>query len=317
MHRALTLDDLHARLAYLPDDAPFTAEQVAQVGMGDRHVTRLLMAGSLRRLVKGVYVRADVEDSLALRCAAVRLVVPDDAVVTDRTAGWLHGAEMVLAPNDHLKAPTVSAFQRRRGGRLRNDLTASGQRLMPDSDVVELMGLRVTTPLRTALDLGRLLHRDQAFAAMGQMLRVGVDQDEALGEVRRFAGFRGVRQLRELLPLVDARVQSPPESVLHLRWLECSDLPVPELQLEVPGPRGSSFFLDLGVSRLRLGAEYDGWEWHSGERAEDDAQRRAWIRNRLGYLVLVFRREQLFGPRENVGLTLRRAVYERTRRLGA
>ena len=52
--------------------------------------------------VRGVYHAAQLADGLELRIACLRLVVPEDAVITDRTAGWLHGAPMILAPNDHL-----------------------------------------------------------------------------------------------------------------------------------------------------------------------------------------------------------------------
>ena len=59
------------------------------------------------------------------------------------------------------------------GYRLRNGLVASGERMLRPEDVVEIGGLRVTTPLRTACDLGRLLHRDQAFAAMDSLAGLG------------------------------------------------------------------------------------------------------------------------------------------------
>ena len=51
-----------------------------------------------------------LEDTLALRVDVLKLVVPPDCVVTDRTAGWLWGALMILAPNDHLQTPRVSVL---------------------------------------------------------------------------------------------------------------------------------------------------------------------------------------------------------------
>ncbi len=98
------------------------------------------------------------------------MVVPEDCVVTDRTAAWLWGAGSALAPNDHLKVPKASVFAPP-GRRLRNNLTASGERMLTDRDVVELGGLLVTTSLRTACDLARLLHRDQAWRRWTGCLR--------------------------------------------------------------------------------------------------------------------------------------------------
>lgn len=138
--------------------------------------------------VRGVLHATHLEDGLELRIACLRLVVPDDAVITDRTAGWLHGAPMVLAPNDHLKVPPVSIF-RSPGYRLRNSASASGERTFGVGDVVEIDGLRVTSKLRTTYDLGRLLRRDQAMAAMDSMMHVadfGPDVLAAQGE--RFRG---------------------------------------------------------------------------------------------------------------------------------
>lgn len=50
------------------------------------------------------------------------------------------------------------------GGRVRNTLCDSGRRtVLERGDLVELGGLVSTTPLRTALDLGRLRHADRAL----------------------------------------------------------------------------------------------------------------------------------------------------------
>ncbi len=67
-----------------------------------------------------MYVAAPTRDSLPLRMQALSLVVPPDAVVTDESAGWLHGAEMVLAPGRPGDVPPVTIFQRTHGLRLRN-----------------------------------------------------------------------------------------------------------------------------------------------------------------------------------------------------
>ena len=169
----------------LPLDAPFTAGAARGAGLGSNDLTRLVEENYLRRVVAGVYVAVQVPDSIGLRAAALRLVVPPDAVITDRTAGWLHGANMILAPGDHLAVPPVSVFVNREGARLRNRLTASGQRCLPRAHVMEVEGLLVTTPVRTACDLGRLLPRDWAFAALDSMLRLGSSGRRSSGRRRR------------------------------------------------------------------------------------------------------------------------------------
>ncbi|MDQ6688281.1 MAG: hypothetical protein M3Z50_11850 [Actinomycetota bacterium] len=269
-------------------------------GVGPRLLGSLLEIGVLRRQLRGVYVAANAPDTLLLRAQALRLVVPEAAVVTDRTAGWLHGASRILAPNDHLAVPRVSMFSAVRGTRLRNQLTISGERGFKRGDVTVVHGVLVTTPLRTALDLGRLLHRDQAFAALDAMLRLGVFSSENLVEgVRRFRGYRGVRQLRGLAPLADGRSESPGESVLRLRWLDHPLLPRPEPQVPVVTRLGA-FWLDLGVERLRFAAEYDGEEFHGPGEERHDEQRRELLREQDGWTIVVARRRDIFGRHQRV-----------------
>ncbi len=84
--------------------------------------------------LRGVFHFASIVDDLELRLAILRLVVPPDCVVTDRTAGWLWGANMILAPNDHLQVPPVHVFSPP-GYRLRNGLVSSGERMLSAADV--------------------------------------------------------------------------------------------------------------------------------------------------------------------------------------
>jgi hypothetical protein len=315
----LSLDELTVLDDFpLALDAPFTTAQARSQGITPNQLTRLTEAGFLRRILRGVYVATQVPDTRQLRAAALRLVVPANAVVTDRTAGWLLGARRIDAPNAHLEIPPLSVFSTRAGLRLRNDLCVSGERRLLKQDITEIDGVRVTTPLRTACDLGRLLHRDQAIAALDSLSRLrAFSRDELVAEIGRFRGYRGVRTLRPLAHLVDGRSESPSESVLRLRWLDCPSLPKPEPQVPVAGPNGTTYWLDLGVEELRFGAEYDGAEFHSSDedRAHDE-DRRNWMRRNLGWTIEVFRRESIYGQHQDVQERLRAGIRTARRQLG-
>lgn len=288
-------------------DAPFSARTARAHGLSNGRLGRLVDSGLLVRPVRGVYHAAHLADSLELRVACLREVVPRDAVVTDRTAGWLHGADMVLAPGDHLVIPEVQMFQAP-GHRLRNAITNSGERGLLPRDVIDLGGLRVTTPLRTACDLGRLLQRDAAFAALDAMLRLGAfNADRLLGEVERFRGYRGVRQLRAFAPLADPGSESFGESALRLRWYDAGGLPRPETQVVVVNEGGFLARLDLGVRELRYGAEYDGADFHGPDRREHDRRRRERLIE-AGWMIDVFRREDVFGRSQRADLILRHSI---------
>lgn len=292
----------------VPQDRPFTSREARDCLGGWRGVQAVVARGLLVQPLRGAYAVASLQDDLPFRLAAVRLVAPPDAVVCDRTAAWLHGAPMVLAPGAHLATPRPSLFLPP-GRRLRNGLVQSGSRELLRKDVIEIEGLVITSPLRTACDLGRLLHRDQALAALDSMLRSGtVAREELVAEVERFRGFRGVRRLRELAPLADGRAASPGESILRLRWIDCTDLPRPEPQVEVPTPWGSAYAVDLGVPELHYGAEYYGREWHGDDQVEHDVARQTWLEEEAGWVIDVFVAENIHGPCQDADVMLRRGV---------
>jgi hypothetical protein len=283
----------------LPRDRPFTSATARALGAGWTDLRRLVTTGLLRHPVHGVYCSAGLSDDLDHRIDVLRLVVPDDCVVTDRTAGWLWRAPMILAPGDHLETPRISVFAPP-GRRLRNELVASGERSLAARDVMQIRGLRVTTPLRTACDLGRLLHRDQALAAMDALASLRVfTVEQLLLEVARFKHYRGVVQLRALTPLVDPCAGSPGESVLRLRWYDVG-LPRPECQVRISAPHGGFYLLDIGHRERRLGAEYDGEEFHGEEQQEHDRARREWARSHERWTIVVARRHNLFGKDQDI-----------------
>jgi hypothetical protein len=300
-------EDLHPLRAHprLPTSEPFTTDDAAACGVSAAVVYRMAREGLLRRVFRGVYIDAAAEDSVLTRARALALVVPPSAVVTDRTAGWLFGAD-VLAPGEHVIPGPLAVFQPPGRTRVRLDGTRGGERTLLPEDVALVHGIRVTTPLRTALDLGRLTPRDHAIGCLDSLLRLGgFGRGDLLGQVERFRRQRGVVQLRELAPLADARAESPAESVLRLRWLE-SDLPAPTPQLVVLNRGFERYRLDLGVEELRFAAEYDGGDWHSSERAQlRDSVRRRWLRVH-GWTVVVLRKDDVFTPdRSRVGRILR------------
>ncbi len=302
----MSADALNLVVSSLPASRPFTRAEALERGVSSTQLRRVVEAGLLVHPMRGFFYRSTIEDSLELRLSCLRLVVPEDCVITDRTAAWLWGAETALAPNDHLAVPRVSVFCPP-GRRLRNSLARSGERGLARHDVSELDGLRVTTPLRTACDLGRLLHQDQALAAMDALAALRkFSVEELLLEAGRFKGYRGVLQLRLLAPLVEPQTQSPGESILRLRWIQAG-LPRPTAQLRVPSATGGWWYLDLGLESERFAAEYDGVAHHSSPAdVRHDGLRRGYLREH-GWTIVVADGASMFGPRADVEHRLRAA----------
>lgn len=299
----------------LPPDLPFTRADALDAGVSRRALDRLLTAGLLRRPIKGVYVGTHLGDSLALRAACLRLVVPDDCVVVDRHAGWLHGAPMVLAPGEHLELRPLSLFRPSGHGRLRNDISSSGERNLTDRDVMEVGGMAVTTPIRTAWDLGRVRWTDAAISGLDAIFRLDAfGRDEFLDGIERFRGMRWVTTLRAIGPLADGRSESPGESVLRLRCVEANVFVVPQVEVW----RSGALFarIDLANEDLHLGIEYDGIEWHdSPDQRRRDRERRDELADD-GWLMRALGCDDVFGRARACDRIIREAAYQARARRG-
>jgi hypothetical protein len=300
----------------LPLDLPFTAAMAATLGVSHGQLRRLLARGLVRRVCRGVYAVTQAPDNLDFRARALCLVVSPSAVVTDRTAAWLHGVD-VLPRSALTVPPPVSVFQRP-GTRSRRDGVISGERMLLPRDVVEIGGVAVTSPLRTAADLGRLLWRFDALGVLDQFLRIGVTVDELLAEVERFKGFRGVVQLRFLAPLADPRAESLAESALRLHWYDAG-LPKPEPQWWVCDEHGIPIFrLDLALPEVLFAAEYDGVEFHSADhdRAHDQA-RRSWLADCRCWVIEVFVNDDLYRLHADPARRLQAGLHRATTTLAS
>jgi hypothetical protein len=317
------MDDFEAAFlgsdAPVPTDRPFTRALARAEGVSDRQLAVWVAQGFLINPMRGLFYASQLSDGLHLRLSCLALVVPPRAVVTGRTAGWAHGAPMILAPGDHLAVPAVS-MHLSPGHRLRNPLSTSGERTFLTHEVVDLEGLAVTSRLRTTVDLGMGLRRVTAFAALCAMAKVAdFDREELRFEIRergRFAGYRGVRQIRALEPYVDPRYGSAPECALGLAWSEEPGMPALTLQHPVHHPDGV-YYLDLSAPELKYGAEYNGPRWHGAERAKYDAARRAWLVEHTDWIIDVFERDDVFGPGGDPGVRLRRGIGRARQRYGA
>lgn len=292
----------------LPLDAPFTGADARGLGVSAKQLRACATRGLVREVVRGVYVAAQVPDTIAGRAAALTLVLSPGAVVTDRTAAWLHGIDVLPRSAVHEPVPldVFSATE----SRVRRPGVHSGIRDLARGDVTEVAGVVVTTPCRTALDLGRLMWRYDALGVLDAFLRHGVPREELEADLGRFKGFRGVVQLRGLLPLADPRAESMPESALRLHAIDAG-LPELEPQVWVGGYR-----VDLGCRELRYAVEYCGLAFHSGSRREADLVRNDDL-DRADWLVHEFWNEDVYGLSADPGRAMHDGMKRARARLGA
>jgi hypothetical protein len=208
---------------------------------------------------RGVYARKNTELSLRDRAIAAWLASRRNGVVAGMAASALHGAPWV-DPDVAIELVGVKI-------RAQEGLIPRTERVA-DDEITRVAGLPVTTRVRTAFDLGRHLDRPEALARMDALMwnqRFSID--EVLALVKRYPRARGVRQLRELLPLVDGGAESPRESRIRL-LLHDAGFPRPETQVPVlAGTTRPVAFLDMGWRDFMVAVEYDG-DHHRKDRKQ-------------------------------------------------
>jgi hypothetical protein len=240
----------------------------------------------LVRLFRGVYVRADVELSMEDRARAAALVISAHALVCDRTAAWIWGVDCFQYRELDVVPPLELRTLRGHRASARSNIRG-GQRDLLTVDWVLVAGIRVTTPLRTALDLGCSLGRRDALAAMDALARAhGFTSQDLVRALPRYRRRRGVVQLRELAQVVDPRAESPRESWVRLE-IHDHGLPRPEVNWWVVVDGVPRYRIDLAYPRAKLAIEYNGEENHTSlEDRQADAARREWL-ERHGWIVIV------------------------------
>jgi hypothetical protein len=220
----------------------------------------------------------------------VAKVVRPHHVVTDRTAAWLHGIDVLVNAERDGVPPIETCAVRGCEPTKISGIDARTRDLNP-ADVMSVHGVRVTTPLRTALDLGCCLRRREAYAALNVFAaRFGFTAADYGHAVLRYRRRRGVVQLRELVSLVDPRLESERESWVLLS-IHDAGLPLPQPQYWIDIDSVPTYRLDFAYPLLRVCVEYDGIDFHerTADQMDSDHLRRRWLRDN-GWTVIVVRR---------------------------
>lgn len=274
---------------------PFLNASCTDAGLSQWELRQARRERRVRVVFRGVSVDAAVPDSRALRVAAIKLVAPPYAVVCDSSASWLHGVDAYRPSERFNLVPSLVVPHGRT--RVTRAHVKCRQAIIPTADVMEIDGVLVTTPVRTASDLLRKLRPPYALAAADGLAHAGlIDPLELWRYVARLKGYRGIVQARYLADLVEPDTESPGESWTRLRLVDAG-LPRPEPQFVVTDRLGREIYrLDLAYPEQMVAVEYDGVEFHTDKPDTDhDDERRRELRDRWGWRVVVADRKSILG----------------------
>ena len=277
---------------------PFTRAEALADGIDAVAIRTLVRRGQIRRIVQGVYVDTGVQDSLELRAEALVKVLPDDSVICRQSAAWLYGID-TAALSDRSQVPRLEFVRPAKSRAVRTAGAGGHSQTLLGDDVVEIAGLRVTSPVATAVHLARHLRRPFALSALDAMARARLVAAYQVREaVRRYPHHPYIVQARELARVMDSRAESPGESWLRLRMIDAGFPPVvPQVEVRTPDQR---FRVDLAFLHplrdgRRLALEYDSDLWHGTRRQQLRDARRVRQIEAGGWVVLSIGRGQVWG----------------------
>jgi hypothetical protein len=169
---------------------------------------------------------------------------------------------------------------------------------LDESEKCIARGIPVTTPARTAYDLGRRGALTQAVImldALANATDLKPEDVAALSSLHR--GARGLPQLRDVIALMDGGAESPQETRTRL-LLIAARFPRPETQIVVCDDFGQFVGrVDLGYRKWKVAIEYDGPQHWDGPEAHArdieriaDLEAQGWIVIRLTRDILRYRR---------------------------
>ncbi|BBZ39172.1 DUF559 domain-containing protein [Mycobacterium conspicuum] len=255
-------------------EKPFVGSEAVAAGEISRHELRTYY----RAIMPNVYLKKRVEPTLRQRSVAAWLWSRREAVIAGAAASAMHGAKWV---DDGVPVELIWRNARAPAG------VVTRHQALSAHEFERLHGLPVTTPERTAFDLGR---RGGLTRAVARLDALAAATDFKVNDVFELAGAhrhtRGLRQLETALDLVDGGAQSPKETWLRLLLINAG-FPKPRTQIPVLGADGfPRYFLDMGWEDRMLAVEYDGEQhWTDPEQYAFDVERQEYVAH-VGWTVI-------------------------------
>lgn len=227
-----------------------TYGQALDVGVSAR---QLRAGGRLVRLRQGVYAErsrldaAQPHERVALHVAAARLTTGIDLVAAGRTAALAHGLPILGLPRRLDLVERKELRPRHHGSS--TTLTAP--------DVVDVLGVPVTSLSRTAVDVARRHGFAAGVVTADAVLAREVARNELLAVVDACRGWSGSRTAHRVAQFADPLAETALESLGRARFEE-HGLPPGELQVVLGDDSGPLGRVDHYWAEHRTVAEGDG-----------------------------------------------------------
>jgi very-short-patch-repair endonuclease len=247
-------------------DGPFLGRDAVRCG----ELTARRLHKDFVAIYRNVYVAKRTHVDAATRARAAWLWARGECTLVGLSAAAAFGTKWIDADlpaeicRDDRHAP--------------DGIVIRGYQLSAD-EVCTVDGMRVTTPQRTAFDLGRMLPSSRAVVHLDALVRAThLRASDVLTVADLHPGARGLRRLREVMEVVDGGAESPQETRLRMA-LVSAGLPKPETQIEFRDRYGRvRVRVDMGWREWKVAVEYDGIQHWT------DRHQRSWDIDRIAML---------------------------------
>jgi hypothetical protein len=293
----ITVDAVGGRCATLRRmSEPFIGSEALASGALSRHQLRT----RYRAVFPNVYLANGAVLSLERRISAAWLWSGGTATIVGAAAAALHGSKWIpdnvpIELNQSNTRPPPGVLTRRDA--------------LADCETQVMDGRRVTTPERTAFDIGRRGAIRSAVVRLDALARAtGFKVEDVLRIAKCHPHTPGLRRLETALELVDPGSQSPRESYLRLLLIDAG-LPRPQTQIPVLDADGIPVaHIDLGWEEYLVGVEYEGDQHQTDRRRYVYDIQRLETLERMGWIIVRVVAED---PRANIVRRVREALVER------
>ncbi|HEY1715911.1 MAG TPA: hypothetical protein VGG07_23625 [Solirubrobacteraceae bacterium] len=237
--------------------------QLLELGAAQGLIAGRLAAGAWVAVHQGVYCIGPRRNDPVSRAAAAVLACDPGAVLSHSSAASLWG----LLPRWEFPLHVTAERRRERPG----IVTHRCQALVSSDNSLQL-GVKVTSPARTLLDLAPTLNPKQLTRTVNNALREHDVRPDALHDViERNRYHPGTKLLK---PFLDLPGQNPTNSSFEddfLPFIAKYGFPTPLTNVWVNGRQVDIYFPDHNLI-----VELDGWDYHKDRHAfEDDRERDA------------------------------------------
>jgi hypothetical protein len=239
-----------------------TRGQLLELGLDDDAIRYRVKVGRLYRVFRGVY-------SVGRRPITIQEWASAAVLACGPGAALSHGSAMVLWGYwRHWDTPievTVVGDRRTKGIRVHRSTTLHRR------DQSTQLGVRVTTPAQTALDMSPRLNDKQLKRAVSNMLNsLWASEDRFAETLARHPSAPGARRIAKLIGLPGTPTRSGWEDGFPA-FCAAHGLPAPVMGAPVCG-----YLVDALFVRERVIVELDSWAFHKDKIAfETDRERDA------------------------------------------